>query len=175
MGKINKYLSEKLVIGVLTARQEQTDRLIDKLKEHFGPIDYRSSLLKFKFTDYYTKEMGQDIMRFFVSFENLIQPDTLSEIKILTNKLEQLFTEDAMRKINLDPGILGLNRFILASTKAAAHRVPLMNGIYAELTLWYVKKKFRPLEWTYPDFRGEEYNKILRDIREIYKGQLKQR
>jgi hypothetical protein len=67
---------------------------------------------------------------------------------------------------------MALSRFSLATTKESAHRVPLSHGIYAEITLLYSKGGFRPLDWTYPDFRSPAYLAVLNDIRARYKAQL---
>ena len=87
--------------------------------------------------------------------------------------MEALFSENQDRKINLDPGLLDLNRLVLATTKHAGHRIPLAEGIYAEITLHYRRGRFEPLPWTYPDYRSEEYQRILLELREIFHGQLK--
>ena len=47
-----------------------------------------SELLPFRYTRYYESEMGADLRRRLVSFQNLIAPDTLPEIKLATNALE---------------------------------------------------------------------------------------
>ena len=67
---------------------------------------------------------------------------------------------------------MALSRFTLATTKENAHRIPLSDGIYAEITLLYARGGFQPLEWTYPDFRSERYRALLSDIRALYKAQL---
>ena len=112
-------------------------------------------------------------MRFFVSFEELADPSDFAEIKITTNRLEEIFASDGKRKVNLDPGMLSLERFMLATTKNNGHRIPLSNGIYAEVTLRYVKKEFRDLPWTYADYRSGSYKRILEEIREKYRKDLK--
>ena len=62
---------------------------------------------------------------------------------------------------------------MLASTKPSAHRVPLASGIYAEVELLYERGAFRPVEWTYPDYRSPEYLEILGHIRGLFKAQHK--
>jgi len=165
---------EKLVTGILINHLEYREDLLTTLKADFGPPDYISELLDFSFTRYYDKEMGSTIMRFFVSFEQLVEPDRLADIKLITGKIERSFSDKGNRKINLDPGILSLSRFILASTKDSSHRIPLSSGIYGEITLMYEKNEFRPVEWTYPDYQSEKYRSILKKIRTLYVNQLKQ-
>jgi len=159
-------------MGVLTSRNGQQPRLERMLAEDFGPIDYRSNPISFTFTDYYTNEMGGGISRIFYSFEKLVQPDTLADIKVRTNHLETFFAEPDGRKVNLDPGLLSLGKLILASTKDNAQRIPLSRGIFAEITLIYTRKKYRPLPWTYRDYQSDEYLQVLSEIRNIYKGQM---
>jgi len=167
------FTNEKLVIGVLVGDRGLEERLLSSLAASFGPIDHRSAVLDFTYTSYYDEEMGKPIVRFFVSFQNLVSPDRLASIKLATNALEKDFAVAGKRKINLDPGLLALSRFILASTKNSSHRVPLGGGIYAEIELMFEKGSFRPVEWTYSDYRSEAYIKILNEIREIYKRNLK--
>lgn len=172
MGAIKPFQKAKLITGILISRDTFKESLHYNLAEHFGPVDYISEQLPFTFSTYYDTEMGGPIFRYFISFQNLIDPGTLARVKTTTNKIEDLFREDDKRKINIDPGIMFLSRFILASTKASVQRIPLDSGIYGEITLVYEKKTFRPVEWTYPDYRTNEYIQILSTIRTIYKRQL---
>ncbi|RKX75293.1 MAG: DUF4416 domain-containing protein [Spirochaetes bacterium] len=199
MGVIGKFTKEKLIVGVLISKEllspvgalknnkngprRRADnfskeslllKVLEILERHFGPIDYQSRTIEFNFTDYYTEEMGSDIKRMFLSFGKLVTPESLADIKIKTNDIEGLFAERGKRRVNLDPGLLNTVRLILASTKNAPHRIPLRGGIYAEITLLYQNGEFIPLKWTYPDYRSESYREILEEVREIYKGQLKQ-
>ena len=174
MGEITGFTPEKLIIAVLISREDFSGKLIMKLEDNFGPIDYKSEILNFKYTNYYNPEMGTNIKRFFLSFQNLISPDKLPDIKILTNIIENSFREDNNRQINLDPGMLSMKSFILATTKDNGHRIPLQKGIYGEVTLLFVNKKFQSLPWTYVDYQSEDYSKVLNEIRVIYKNNIKE-
>ncbi len=174
MGEIIKFKPEKLVAGILSTVPGKIEELISILSDKFGEIDYQSSRYDFNFTDYYIPEMGPDIKRFFLAFRELVSPDRLSEIKKETNQIEKKFCIGSKRKINIDPGLLSLNRFILATTKDNGHRIPLNSGIYGEVTLIYMKKGYSVLPWTYADYKSPEYHHVLEEIRKIYKQQLKQ-
>ena len=173
MGIAADFQPEKLVIGVLTAREERNRELASLLSERWGPADFSSAPAPFGFTDYYAAEMGPSLLRFFVSFERLVDPSRLAEIKRETNAIEDGFREEGRRKVNLDPGLLCLSRFVLATTKESAHRIPLAAGIYGEVTLIFEKGRFRPVEWTYPDYRSPEYAAILGKIRALYRSQVR--
>jgi hypothetical protein len=160
-------------MGILFAGGAQPDSLAGCLSAQFGPVDYESPVLPFAFTDYYQKEMGPVISRRFLSFRMLVSPEELADIKIRTNELEESYILEGGRKVNLDPGLLNLSRFILATTKDNSHRIPLKKGIYAELTLQFARKDFQVLPWTYPDYASREYRDILIQIRDIFKVNLK--
>jgi len=170
MVQITKFQPEKLVMPILISRTQMRFSLLEALQSRYGPIDYTSVDLPFSYTHYYDEEMGTPITRFFISFLWLVDPGTLTQIKTETNMLESRFTEKGKRKVNIDPGLLNLSRFVLASSKDGSHRIPLANGVFAEVTLMYEKGRYRPLEWTYPDYRSDEYLGILMDIRKLYKA-----
>jgi len=178
LGEIKSFPSYKLIIGVLTTVCYKKNEILEVLAKELGEIDYVSSFIDFNYTDYYNREMGDNIKRFFVSFKNLIDPSSLADIKIRTNKLEKQFAENNQsgvesRRVNFDPGILNLSRLILASTKDNAHRVPLDKGIYGEITLLFQKKGIQALPWSYIDYQSREYTEIFFEIREIFRSDLK--
>jgi len=75
-------------------------------------------------------EMGKPLFRQFLSFEKLISPEQLVEIKLFTNQLEQESAEQGRRRVNLDPGYLSLDHLVLATGKPCAHRIYLSQGIW---------------------------------------------
>jgi len=171
MGQARAFEPEKLGVAALVSADVERREVLAALAEEFGPADLASDELPFDFTDYYAAEMGAGIRRLFCSVLTPVAPDHLAELKVRANALEARFAHAGRRKVNLDPGLLCLSRFVLASTKPGAHRIPLDRGIYAELTLVYERGDFRPLPWTYPDYRSAGYLAVLREIRELYRRQ----
>lgn len=173
MGKPRNPFPVKLVMPMFTRRDELFETAERTLVDLFGPTDYRSERLPFDHTTYYEGEFGRGLERQFLSFETLIDAGRLAEIKVLTNGLEEGWGMAGRRSINLDPGYISLAKFVLATTKDREHRVYLGSGIYAEVTLTYRNKDFRPWPWTYPDYGSEAYLGIMRTIRGIYVEQLR--
>jgi Domain of unknown function (DUF4416) len=173
MGIAGTYTPEKLVMCVLSSSPDRESDVRALLVEQWGVIDFSSDSIPFTATDYYEREMGPGIMRTFLSFRQLVDPACLSQVKLRTNSLEDRFRVEGLRRVNLDPGLMALSRFSLATTKESAHRIPLSGGIFAEITLLYSKAGFRALEWTYPDFRTPAYLSALTRIRSLYKAQLR--
>ena len=75
--------------------------------------------------------------------------------------------------VNIDPGYLLHERFVLATGKNYSHRIYIGKGIYADLTLMYTKGKFEPLPWTYPDYASENIIDFLEKVRKKYGVDIK--
>ena len=89
MGIIQEHDRVKLVMSIFSRDKNLIDSVIKVLVDKFGKIDFYTELLDFNQTDYYEREMGKALLRKFVSFERLIEPDSISDIKIYTNELEK--------------------------------------------------------------------------------------
>lgn len=172
MGLAKIHAPVKLIIGFIFKEEDIFNKAKTATQNRFGRIDSESGCLVFNHTDYYEKEFGKNLRRVFVSFQKLIRPQDLSKVKTATNRIEKKFSRDGRRLINIDPGYLDLAKLTLASTKDYKHRVYLNKGIYAEITLFYQNKTFQPWEWTYPDYKTQDYIKIFNRIREIYGKQI---
>ena len=173
MGVIKSPQPVLPIAGLIYQKGFDIRPVIETLEALLGKTVLTSEVIEFNHTSYYNKEMGENLLRQWLSFGNLLQPDELAELKLRTNELERLYlNENQGRKINIDPGIISLNNLILASTKNYSHRIYIGKGIYAELTLLYQKGIFRPLEWTYPDYREEGTRKFFTRVREILKKRI---
>ncbi len=179
MGEPTEPRPVKLFTGLLTSLPEVLDSVEEELRKEFGPSDFETELIPFDFTDYYRNEMGENIKRKFVSFEELVDPGDISEFKHITNELEEKYARElsveVSRPVNIDPGYVGLSKMVLATTKNYSHRIYLSAGIYAEVTLQYKEDRFQPLPWTYPDYRSDEYLEFFERVRCHYSKQLNER
>jgi hypothetical protein len=166
----------KLIVGLIFAREAPVVALRQELEASYGQVDCESNWLPFDATRYYEREMGTQLQRLFWSFESLIAPETLADIKRDTNALEQAYAvPDARgwrRRANLDPGYVDLAKLVLATTKDRQHRLYLGRGIYAEVTLRFTGGRFVPWDWTYPDYRLPEYLAFFDAARRRYRQQL---
>lgn len=166
----------KLIVGLLAGDIDLLRRARQLLKRAYGPVDLESDFWPFDQTDYYEPEMGPALVRCFFSFERLIRPDTLAEIKLRTNDLEetiarQCLLPDRPRPVNIDPGYLNLAQLVLATTKDRAHRIYVGLGIYAEVTLQYTGGEWQPWPWTYPDYREPGYHAFFARVRDRFREQ----
>ena len=158
----------KLVVGIFTNDQQLFCPVIKSLTKLFGDIDLISPWLPFDYTSYYEREMGPGLMRRMAAFKPLIAQSSLSSIKLKTNAIEHEFSKDQKRSINIDPGFMLRERFVLATGKNFAHRIYIGDHIYADLTLIFQKGSFQALPWTYPDYKATDMQSFLYRVRNKY-------
>jgi hypothetical protein len=157
MGKCRQPEPSQLVVASFSRHPRALDWAQGRLREAYGPVGRVSPDFNFHHTQYYAKTMGAGLKKRFVVFEQLQSPDLLPAAKnhcIGVEKelaLSGNFPEE--RPLNLDPGLLQLGKFLLATTKDQAHRIYLADGIYAEVTLRFVGGCFEPWPWTYANYR----------------------
>ena len=170
MGAVYEFEKEKLIIGVIYHEKETLDKALAILMEEFGEIEAVSEEFSFseEFSTYYDEEIGGEGLRRIYSFKELIDPTRQAEIKTRTNEIEAMFSIEGKRKINLDPGFINHGRLLLATTKETGFRIPLSDGIYTELTLYWARGGWQKLPWTYRDYQSERVQKFITEVRRSY-------
>lgn len=169
MGLIKKPDPAILFIGMIAGNEELFSLASGELERIFGKISHQSPVYPWNHSGYYEDEIGRDLKRKFIFFGNPIMPDRIADIKIGTNRIEELFSldEEGKRKrmINIDPGYMNMAKIVLATTKDFSHRIYLKDGIYSEVTLIYQGNSYRPLPYTFPDFRSDDYIGLFNSLR----------
>ncbi len=177
MGQIREPKPCLLVVAAFSRHASALEWAKARLVERFGPIALTSPSYCFDHTAYYSREMGQGLTKLLWAFADLVAADALPEIKRATNALEEEIKADQTfaerRPLNLDPGLLSLGKFVLATTKDQQHRIYLRDGIFAEVTLRFRGGAFQPWPWTYADYREPLVLEFLLKAREYYKQRLR--
>jgi hypothetical protein len=193
MWELHEPKPVKLIVGILAADENSLAESVRAVSARFGIIDLASDIWPFTQTDYYKDETGPNILRQFVTIENLIDPGDLAKIKLATNKIEQKLarslrviasaakqsqppdTERLLpRPVNLDPGLIEPSKLVLATTKNYSHRIYIGHKMFAEVTLMYDKGDWRHFDYTYPDYRQPHYLDFFTLVRTRLLEQLKQ-
>jgi len=169
----------KLIIGILAADRQCLYAAVEAIEDKFDRIDLVSDIWPFNQTDYYKDQTGPNILRQFVSIEQLTDSSLLAKIKHRTNKIEQKLAArlglPLPRPVNLDPGIIEPSKLVLASTKNYSHRIYIGKKMYAEVTLIFDKGSWRPLPYTYPDYRQQCCSEFFEKVRTRLLEQLRQK
>ncbi len=173
MGKATLSDPAKIITGFIFNDTEIFNKAAHSLSKKLGPVDLESGLFLFEHTQYYNDEMGSGLKRRFISFKRLRGLEEIYRLKSFTNKLEMGLSLSRRRRINIDPGYLTPSKLVLFTTKDYGHRIYIKDGVYAEVTLYFKNKSYQPQEWTYPDYRTEDYIGFFNKVREEYLKDLK--
>ncbi len=135
------------------------------LKELFGEIFCKTDVFAFDHTDYYSKEFGAGLVKFFVAHKRKIQPDKIVEMKLKAVELEDKFKVDGKRRLNVDPGYVAIEKVVAASTKNFTHRIYLGRGIYGDLQLSRRGERYEPHPWTFYDYKRDDVLEFFEKVR----------
>ncbi len=163
-GGLRKPLKVMLYNAVLynTAYINDPDALLRPL---FGQPIVKSEVFSFTHTQYYVKEMGNSLKKYFAGYFFQIYPDEILKYKLITVDLERSFMVDGKRVLNVDPGYVALEKVVAASTKNFSHRIYLGSNIYADLQLYRKKGIFQSLPWTFFDYKQPFALKFFDELR----------
>ena len=173
MGRVRSPNPVLLFVGTLYCDDNVFRNAYELLAKHFGEILFTGFPIPWDYSKYYHNEIGYPLLRRFLFFKTLIYPGDLADIKIQTNKIEDMLSYEDKRRINLDPGYLTLSKIVLASTKNYAHRIYLGKGIYGEVTLIYREGTYKPHIFSYMDYQDKFYIETFMNIRSLYKKMLR--
>jgi len=172
--KIRALEPALLFTGALYSDSAIFESSKELLRNNFGEILFESLPVPWDYSFHYRNELGSPISRQFIFFKNMLDSDTIADIKLKTIEIEDLLSLNGKRRINLDPGYLTLAKIVLASTKNYSHRIHLKKGIYGEVTLIYYSKDgtFKPHLFTYRDYQDKACINTFLHVRELLKKKL---
>jgi hypothetical protein len=177
MGQPTAHSPALLLVAAFSRHGEALDWARRRAEETWGPVTLESPPFLFDNTEYYTPTMGAGLTKVFWVFDRPggkeFDPAALVDIKLATNGWEDEYRDHAgheePRPLNLDPGYLTLGKLVLASTKDFTHRIYLDRGIFAEITLYYRRGKWESHQWTFADYRREDYQEFFSRCRDYLK------
>jgi len=165
MGQIKPPAPALLLLAAFSRHEAALAWALRRAASAWGEPILSSPPFDFRETEYYTASMGPELTKQFWLFNPSFDPATLPSVKRQTNLWEEEYAAVAAlpepRPLNLDPGYLTMAKLVLASTKDHAHRIYLADGIYAEITLHYTGGRWQGREWTFADYRRDDYHQFF--------------
>jgi len=172
VSQLKTPLPAMLIYSLMARHESIIEEVLGLLQARYGRIALKSGILPFSHTDYYQEEFGPGLIRLFVGLDELVPQDILVQAKLFAVELERRFSLSEKRLINIDPGLLTLERLVLATGKNFTHRIYLGQGVFADLTLIFQGGSYQPLAWTFPDYRERSSIEMWNTWRSIYKKML---
>ena len=172
MSELTEPVKANLTISVMFRDETLLEETRVILEKKYGKTDAVSKVYDFSsISPYYDPEMGSDIKKIVFSFKEPVARDFLKDVKLFCVELEKKYSENGNRLVNLDPGLVTLENFILATGKNYSHRIYLGSGVFAEVTLMFGKKNvIKELPWSYRDYLYEPARSFLLEVRELYRA-----
>ncbi len=178
MGEPTLHAPVLLIMAATSRYEEALTWAADRGSQVWGRIADRSETFNFTETDYYRSTMGSDLRKQFFAFEIPLDPARLPEIKLQSGEWEEEYVRlgrhPEPRPLNLDPGYLTAAKLVLASTKDHSHRLYLDLGIFAEVTLYFRQGRWQHREWTYPDYRRDDFQAFFLKLRDAWQRRSKE-
>jgi len=140
------------IVGVIATPEIATEDVVRAVNDGLFEIASRTDPEPFDFTDYYRREMGEGLVRFWCAASRLAPAARLAAWKSQSCELEKTWGRPGARRVNVDPGYVSSLQLVLATTKPLPQAVYLRDGIYALVELLYHGGGFKSLPWTYPDY-----------------------
>jgi hypothetical protein len=160
-----------LFLALLFASKEVIDSSLPILGARFGDILMETPECAWSHSHYYDRELGTPVFRRFFFFNGLFDASTLPDIKLETNRLEDTFSANGKRRINIDPGYITSSKVVLASAKDYSHRLYLGKGIYGEVALYFQGNRFNPMPYTYQDYKDQKgldmFKKARKELKKL--------
>ncbi|WP_146533626.1 DUF4416 family protein [Rubripirellula reticaptiva] len=148
------------ICAVITRYRDAMDWAIERISPYWGPVTATSDSVPFEAGGFYDASMGVGLTKTLIAFGDYQDPGGLADWKVQTNLWESdyaaLGRHDETRPINLDAGYFSQAKLVLATIKDRDHRIYLRDGIFAEVTLNYVGKRWVHHRWSYPSYRTTE-------------------
>ena len=159
-------MSNYLFFALMYKDREILNNVLNELKNNFGNIVSKSPEYDFNFTDYYEDEFGSNLKKIIIVFDDKIDKDDLSKIKILCSQIEMEHSSWNKRKINIDPGYLNSGEVVLASFKGKDFKEDIGQGVYAHKVLEFNNGQIKDFFHTFPDFKSST-------VKDFFKGIIK--
>lgn len=155
--------SGKLFFAVMFSDKDFYKKAINDLTKKFGDAEKETFEYNFdKFTDYYEKEMGRNLIKKIIIFKKKIYEKDLIGIKKFIAKIEKKYSVNNKRKINIDPGYIDKNKVVLASSKKKGFKKDFGKGVYAHEILRFENGKAISFWHTFGDYKQGKIKKFLK-------------
>lgn len=133
----------------------------NNLISEYGLVKAESSSYDFNFTGYYEKEMGSNLKKKFLIFNKEISKNDLIEIKHFITEIEEKYSQNNKRTINIDPGYLSSKELVLATFKGKDFKEKISEKIWVHKVLEFKEDKIIEFFHTFADYKDKNNQEFI--------------
>lgn len=172
MARRQKPAPGKVIASIVYSSLDALADAVTVLEKKFGRVVCETLDIPCCDQKTYREEMGEDLIRRFVSFDREIDRSALFDLKCYCYKVEQQFSDmvgDFMfRTVNIDPGIITPANIVIASHHDANYKIYLKDGVFSEIALIHGRGRYLRLPWTNDDYCSEEAISFFERVRDTF-------
>ncbi len=150
----------KLVVSLIYSSMDALADAVSALEKKFGPVEFETMEIETSQAQEYREEMGENLLRRFISFEKPVSRSSLVELKDTCFKIEPNFADKVgdflFRTVNIDPCIITADNVVITSHRESNCNIYFKDGVFVEIALIYSRGTYRQLPWTMPDYCDPE-------------------
>ncbi len=154
-------MANLLFMAVMYSSEDNFNRVKDELVRKYGSIKAESNSYDFSFTDYYEEEMGSGLKKRFLVFEKAIEKKDLVEIKNNITEIEEKYSKEKRRTVNIDPGYLSDKELVLATFKGKDFKEKISDKVWVHRVLEFDDYKVKEFFHTFADYKIKENQEFI--------------
>ena len=156
-----------LLFALMWHKEEKLIRVQNYLKKFYGEFISETSPFELPYSRYYFEEMGNPLFKKFVATNYITEQINLASIKRHCMFIEEKFSLNEKRTVNIDPILLDVEKVLVATKKYRGNRIQIDKDLFLEIELWYHNGSFQPFLWTYLDYK--EHIKFFNETKKLLK------
>ena len=172
MARSQKPTPGRLIVSIMYSSMDALADAVTALEKKYGRVQCETLEIPCCDQELYKEEMGENLLRRFLSFDKKIDRSALVDLKVVCDKIEMSLSDVVddyyFRTVNIDPGILTTSNIVIASHHETNYNVYIRDGVFAEIALIYGRGEYRRLPWTNPDYCSDESINFFKRVRESF-------
>ena len=154
-------MTNLLFMAIMYSSEDVFTKTKNDLISKYGEVKAEGSSYAFSFTDYYEKEMGSNLKKKFLIFNKEISKQDLIDIKLFITEIEEKYSINNKRTINIDPGYLSSKEFVLATFKQRSFKEKIHDKVWLHKVLEFDGNNIKHFFHTFADYKDKNNQKFI--------------
>lgn len=154
-------MTNLLFMAVMYSSEDVFAKTKNDLISEYGEVKAESFTYSFSFTDYYEQEMGLNLKKKFLIFNKEVSKKDLIEIKFFITEIEEKYSQDNKRTVNIDPGYLSSKELVLATFKQRSFKEKIHDKVWLHKVLEFDGNNIKHFFHTFADYKVKNNQEFI--------------